>query len=181
MASNNDHVISAGLQERRFVVLDVGTKKMQNHRYFERLIDQMDNGGREALLYHLQNYDLSQVNLRKIPKTDALNEMKIYSMTPLQRFWYGRLKNGYIRDGESWPIWIGTDELFSIYCYDAGIDHNRSSETSFGMGLQKLLPYSKTSRRKANDGRQKNGYELPCLEECRKFFDKITQAQNHWG
>ena len=40
----------AGLEERRFNVLDVSDAKMQDHEYFKAIVDQMHNGGIEAML-----------------------------------------------------------------------------------------------------------------------------------
>ena len=45
VASNNDWVIPAGPEERRFCVLDVSDRHTQDHEYFKPLFDQMDNGG----------------------------------------------------------------------------------------------------------------------------------------
>ena len=53
IASNNSWVVPAGFEERRFMVLDVSDKYIGNIQYFAALFDQMDNGGREAMLYDL--------------------------------------------------------------------------------------------------------------------------------
>jgi hypothetical protein len=71
-----------GFDERRFAVLDVSDAHKQDHTYFAAIDHEMNNGGREALLHHLLNFDLSKVNLRAIPKTGALLEQKIASLSP---------------------------------------------------------------------------------------------------
>jgi hypothetical protein len=53
---------------------------MQNHDYFKAIVDQMEHGGREAMLYDLQHADLSNFNPRQIPMTDALQDQKFRSM-----------------------------------------------------------------------------------------------------
>ena len=58
VASNNSWVIPAGLEERRFFALDVDDRYMQDKAYFKALFDQMDNGGREAMLKDLLEYEL---------------------------------------------------------------------------------------------------------------------------
>jgi hypothetical protein len=63
MASNSDWVIPAGMEERRFFVLDVNEKKMQNTTYFKALSDQMTSGGKEALLHLLKTRDISEFEL----------------------------------------------------------------------------------------------------------------------
>ena len=45
----------------------------------------MDNGGREALLHHLRNRDLSGFNVRTVPQTDALADQKAHSRRGIDR------------------------------------------------------------------------------------------------
>ena len=60
ISSNHEWVVPAGNEERRFCVIDVGEARMQDRAYFGGVIDQMNNGGREALLHYLLEYDLYQ-------------------------------------------------------------------------------------------------------------------------
>ena len=53
MASNSDWVIPAGIDERRFAVLDVDGAKQQDERYFGAIQNELDTGGYEALLHDL--------------------------------------------------------------------------------------------------------------------------------
>jgi hypothetical protein len=55
---NQNWLVPAGFDERRFAVLDVGEDHMQDKPYFAAIDDEMDNGGREALLHFLINFDL---------------------------------------------------------------------------------------------------------------------------
>ena len=79
MASNNDWVVPAGASARRYFVLDVSEKHKQEHGYFEAIAEQLDNGGRAALLHFLLNRDLSDFNIRIVPQTTALAEQKARS------------------------------------------------------------------------------------------------------
>jgi hypothetical protein len=103
VTGNRDWMVPAGFGERRFAVVDVGDEHMQDHPYFAAIDAEMNSGGREALLYHLLNFDLSSVNLRVIPKTAALLDQKIASATPEQAWWLDTLTRGEL----PW----GTDEL----------------------------------------------------------------------
>jgi hypothetical protein len=80
MASNNDWVVPAGLEERRFCVCDVSDKYMQDKKYFGKIYKQMDNGGIEAMLYDLENMDLSTFDIRTVPHTAGLFELKLLSI-----------------------------------------------------------------------------------------------------
>ena len=94
VTGNPDWMVPAGFKERRWAVFDMGEDHMQDHAYFAAIDHEMDNGGREALLHYLLNFDLSQVNLRAIPKTAALLDQQIESMTPEQAWWLDTLMKG---------------------------------------------------------------------------------------
>jgi Family of unknown function (DUF5906) len=72
MASNNEWVVPAGGDERRFFVLDVGDKYAQDTKYFGEMMQQIESGGREALLHMLLNRDIANFDVRSAPKTAAL-------------------------------------------------------------------------------------------------------------
>ena len=74
VTGNQEWLVPAGFGERRFAVFDVGEGKIKNNDYFAAIDAEMNSGGREALLHHLLNFDLSLVNLRVIPNTAALIE-----------------------------------------------------------------------------------------------------------
>jgi Family of unknown function (DUF5906) len=72
MASNMRFVIPAGQDARRYFVLEVSIKRMQDSTYFGKIAADLDGGGLSNLLYFLQSMDLSDFNIRNVPKTTAL-------------------------------------------------------------------------------------------------------------
>jgi hypothetical protein len=78
-------VIPAGADARRYFVLGVSDAKKQNHGYFAAIARLMDAGGREALLHHLLDRDLSSFNIRDVPQTDALADQKAHSRRGVDR------------------------------------------------------------------------------------------------
>jgi hypothetical protein len=76
LSSNNAWVIPAGADARRFFVLDVGDAHKQDTKYFGALLEQMDNGGREALLHTLLNMDITGFRVWDVPQTAALMDQK---------------------------------------------------------------------------------------------------------
>ena len=80
VTGNPDWLIPAGFKERRWAVFDMGEEHIQDTDYFAAIDHEMNNGGREALLHHLLNFNLSQVNLRSIPMTAALLDQQIESL-----------------------------------------------------------------------------------------------------
>lgn len=96
MASNDDWVVPAGADERRYFILDVGDGKKQDKAYFRALHQAMNQGGREALLHYLMTMDLSDYEVREIPQTDALRDQKEQSLKPQEEWWLDVLRSGVI-------------------------------------------------------------------------------------
>ena len=130
-ATNNDWVAPAGPQERRFFVLDVGEKHMQDHAYFTAIQKELDSGGREALLHYLQNYDISEINMRKFPQTAALMEQKLYSMTPVQKFVFQLLEAGVLGTGASGWSEIPTKDLYAVSAHQNAAIFRHVAASSF--------------------------------------------------
>jgi len=183
MASNQDWVVPAGLDDRRFAVFDVSEARAQDHAYWKRINHELDNGGREAWMHELLTFDLSGVDLRNIPETRARMEQKIFSSSPIQKWWYGRLRSGApTSTGEKWLEEVPTGELFDDYALEAGVSgiRYRGTLTEFGIALKKLVPGLGRRQRRVTvhkaDARRPEVkkdiwvYVLPSLQECRKAF-----------
>ena len=101
MASNEDWVVPAGLDERRFAVFDVGEKHKQAKEYFVRLYAELSNGGKEAMLHDLLQMDLGDWHPRyDIPQTRALQDQKRLSLNPYDQWWLGLLIEGMLPNDE---------------------------------------------------------------------------------
>ena len=144
MASNEDWVVPAGEDERRFFVVEVGEEQKQNVDYFGAIADQMENGGREALLYFLKHRDISGFRVQSVPQTEALTEQKILSQTPMQNWWYMRLCEGYVSElgDHEWPAEIECAEIASSFLESLKKSNSlnrRGSETQVGRFLSESL------------------------------------------
>lgn len=190
VASNNDWVVPSGARERRHCVLTVADTYAQDHSYFAPLYAELENGGLNAMLFELQNMDISQFNVRKIPFTTALRDQMLYTLSPEWRWWMEELQEGTIWrsqpklvDGSKRgiaQITIERSELqqkFSEGC--RGLHATRSNATALGMLLKKLLPsgYPKDLLEpvKLRNGSSKvRCYVLPPLAECIAHFERTT-------
>lgn len=119
LASNDDWVVPAGLDERRFFVMEMSEGHKQDHAYFAAIKADLISGGYENLLHFLRTYDLSGFEVRKVPNTKALEDQKGYSLDPLQQYVEDRLLEGSqprfaIRAQGLWPTWdrAGPDDFF---------------------------------------------------------------------
>ncbi len=182
ISSNHDWVVPAGNEERRFFVLDVGEARMQDRAYFGGILDQMNGGGREALLHYLLDYDLTGIDLGSFPDTQALQDQKTYSATPVQQWWFERLTDGAtLSEGRTWLSEIPIDRIYGDYrevATSVGVKR-LLSKTGFGKELKRLAPGIK--RKRSSKGKNRDWlYELPGLDECRRNFDQLTRSKHDW-
>ena len=186
-ATNNEWAVPAGMDERRFLVLDVSNERTQDHDYFAQIEEEMTKGGREALLHFLLNYDLTGINLRKVPQTDALLEQKLLSLDSVGKYWYDILRDGAFegedRDWSQGPLTIRTRTVQDAYVAHAmrtGPGH-RASDAELGKQLRKYCPGLDKQRRSAAFGFGREWhYEFPDLEDCRKQFGEAIGSQLEW-
>jgi hypothetical protein len=82
MASNDEWVVPASADERRFFVMNVSDERLQDTAYFASLRRELEDGGFENLLHYLQNLDLGDFEVRAVPSTPGLDQQKIASLPP---------------------------------------------------------------------------------------------------
>lgn len=102
MSTNNDWVIPASDDERRFFINEVDSKFAKNQtsdaarkEYFSKLWGEMEHGGRAAMLYDLQKMNLKDWHPRDdIPDTEELKRQKDLSMPKREKAILAFLENG---------------------------------------------------------------------------------------
>src|SRR5262249_43333916 len=116
MTSNEDWVIPAGKDERRFCVLDGDPRGAQNHTYFPEKDAELDAAGREALLHDLLHFDLATVDPWVTPRTSGLLEQKLRSLDTVESWWFERLAAGTITHKvDDWPRTFPSEHLYDDY------------------------------------------------------------------
>ena len=191
MASNNDWAVPASVDQRRFVVLEAGTGRMQDSAYFGALKDQMDNGGRHALMQFLLDRDLSGVDLRRIPRTEALAEQQLLSLDRVGQWLHGCFETGGFEEpatggGVDFYFWEKKSEIAGVYrrylhyCKRTSKAHPESI-SGFGKRLKDLLPSIHKSRL-STGGKRKHFYFFPELDAARDEFVKVNRlASIKWA
>jgi hypothetical protein len=198
VTGNPDWLVPAGFEERRFATLEMGEAQMQNKPYFAAIDTEMDNGGREALLDFLLHFDLTGIDLRTIPKTAALLDQKIASLTPEKGWWLDVLMRGQLPWGCDELCRCPVPRLIDGYLKHASRHgaRRRAIETQIGMFLNKHV--SGLLKSEGNYARwdltskvmidtEGSIYTFPALTECREAFAKMMQqdiawhVQNEWA
>jgi hypothetical protein len=196
MASNSEWVAPASLDERRFCILDVGDRRIQNKAYFGAIMKQMENGGYAAMLYDLLNIDISDFDIRDVPDSKGLREQKILSMDPITAWWFQKLQDGTLpsQNGE-WGL-VEKNAMYDDYVNTvgkAGVPR-KGMQTALGMKLNKLLPaqypisqkrevtkedYDPHTDRMVTRKKRVPHWEFPPLKECRDHFEKIAKMEGY--
>ncbi|MFW7358745.1 MAG: primase-helicase family protein [Brucella sp.] len=178
LLTNDPHVVLMGPNERRFAVYEVSNQKQQDHKFFAELSSYMDNGGLEGLMHHLQGFDLSQFNIRKVPPSKGRAHQIEQSFSDIERYWYECLLVGELPLGEPWNQELEKGHLtrdYRIFCDEVG-QSKRSAETMLFRNLRKMCP-SIRDYRPANGKRH---IVFPTLQEARKAFDARTGITWEW-
>lgn len=186
MASNERWVVPADVDERRFCVIDVAPSKMQDKTYFKTIANDLKAGGYENLLHFLLTLDLEGFEVRDFPRTKALQEQKVLSMTAEEEWWFRKLVDGEVIPGCGWPQYVFATELsynFIEYAKAWGMS-TRSNVTRLGNFLRSVCPDGwklrgqlRTSREVVQEDGEKVRVDRPRVY----FVPPLDQARAHWA
>jgi len=90
-ASNHSRVLSAGIRERRYLVLEPSDRHAQDEAYFTRLWHWTNNDGPAYLLDYLLNVDLSDFDPYRCPQTPGLIAEKLGNLSGVNQFFYNKI------------------------------------------------------------------------------------------
>jgi hypothetical protein len=171
---NEDWLVPASQDERRYAVFDVGEGRKQDKDFFRVMRESMEAGGYRLLLRYLMDFDISALDLNEAPKTDALLDQKLQSLDPFYGWWLNCLHEGEIQGcefHEGWPAQVAKAHLCNAYQREVGkgrgVRNRLHDSRQVGKLLKKCLPSVDT---KQKDKDKNNVYRLPDLDVCRAEF-----------
>ncbi len=194
MSSNEDWVVPATADEGRYFVLDVSAHRKDDHGYFRAIRQERDNGGRAALLHYLQNYDLRDFEIRKVPDTSALAQQKVQGLKNLDKWWFDMLESGelefqaYAITGGGAANWLTGGVMVDREEFRASYSewirrqrYNGEELVKFMIGkrMRELLPQIE-DRRRRDGAKQVWTYVFPKLSECRLAFERYMNSHLSW-
>jgi len=161
MVTNNEWAVPASADERRYFVLDVAETQMQNTAYFTAIVDELNNGGREALLTLLMKWNSGGLNLRDVPQTSALQEQKELSFEPLERFVFDLLSGA-----EYGGVSLDENAVHKQRVFDAYSEECRKrgyrNHFSFAFFCKRFMELTGATISKA--ARDESGYRAPTFK-----------------
>ena len=185
--SNEDWVVPASMDERRFAVFDVSTSRQQDSSYFGALDRWYRQGGAGHMLHFLRTFDLSKVNVRVAPRTQALSDQKIESLDTVDTWLLSCLQNGELRehrvagDKLEWGEEAVKSQLYEIYRSSVtGRYESPVKENAFWRKLRAIdgILLGETQRRVG--GARVRLVELPSLLEARRAFAQALALDMTW-
>lgn len=203
--SNEEIAIGADGRERRYFGLEVSDEKANDHAYFEQLAHAIKNGEAEAFMYYLLHLDLSNFNVRKQPKTDAL-AAEFLSNLPLEQQWLIEQLNDIIAirgisrtwsdDGKcrehDEPIFgrrVPTVRLWAMF-YQWMEDQQKSgrytkrngpgSQVQLTRKINALLKNGKSKDIRDAENRNLRAIDMPNGKIFRGIFEKIISSGFAW-
>lgn len=168
IASNNEWPIPIEPGDRRFTILDVSEERKQDQAYFGKLLAELANGGKAAMLHDLLAWNINDAMLRTPLMTAAKTRIAVNTMKPIEHWWFELLERGHIFE-DTWPDRVLKKDLHASYI--AFLDHHykqnrerRATETELGMFLRKYTP---TQQQVTVSGRVERVVFIPTLTLCR--------------
>lgn len=182
MCTNNEWSVPAHKDERRFFVLDVNPSKKSDTKYFDALYSEIkDPDAISQFFNYLQNYDISKYNLRKAPRTDALQTQIELSMKPHEQWLNHLLEDetfiddiGQKHDLNENETMIPKHALYEAYineCNELNTpSYTRLNKSAFGRYITAVL--KPVMMRPTRNGLRITCYQFKTLSQLKKLFSE---------
>lgn len=186
---NEDWLVPASHDERRYAVFHVGEGNKGDKQFFKDMRINLDEeGGNEILLHYFKNFKLDEMLVNDAPSTNELLQQKIASFDPLTEYIYESLAQGYFNLGEfteaKWLEYVPKKELKTGYDKFAKKKNVRSwqiSSNAFGRKLKTIFPTLKDKfKGKDSDNNFVGAYNFGSLESARNYFSTYLGQDVDW-
>ncbi|UDL95816.1 toprim domain-containing protein [Lichenihabitans sp. PAMC28606] len=181
MASNEDWIVPAGEDERRYVVFDVADTHKQSEAWFQPIYDEMDAGGFGAMLHDLLNMDLGNWHPRRIVRTEALVQQQSQGLRPEEAWWCELLQSGVLwgSEGGGCAVSNGWEEKQETFGGTSTVRrkglYDQAREISPRLRLHSDHLLGRFLASQGCDNAQKiqrrRGWTFPPLAECRAAWE----------
>ncbi len=185
---NEEWLVPATHDERRFAVFDVGDGKKQDRAFFQSMREGMEAGGYAHLLRYLLDFDLSGVDVNAAPATKGLLDQKHASMTAFPRWWHECLRAGHIVGGDFDGDWLREvncarfRQAFLRYANESKLGRYVESDEGIGRALKHCAPSVRRCRESKKDGQvQAYVYRIPELDIARaEWAEHMGHGDMKW-
>jgi hypothetical protein len=167
MTANEEWVVPASADERRYAVSDISEERTGDTAYFKALNAESDSGGVAAMLYDLLEMPLGDWHPRQVYMNEALRRQQSQSLRGVLGFYEHVLQEGIIPGAEANRPWLVRFDTLFGYAKKADPAIGRMTEKAFAMELDKYGVVSKRT------GAARFREFLPLTEARAKFAAKF--------
>lgn len=172
---NEEWLVPATEDERRYAVFDVGNGRKQDRTYFRSMREGMERGGYGLLLWELRNFRLAGIDVDDAPRTQGLLDQKLKSQDPFFQWWLDCLHAGSLVFSEfsSWQTEVPKESLrhsYTRYWRERHIKTRIPDDRSIGHYLKRVCPSTITGQRKRDGDTTYGVYQFPELEKARHEY-----------
>lgn len=182
---NEDWIVPASHDERRFAVFDVGDGRKQDRDYFRKMREGLEGVGGRVLLGLLRGYPLDGFDPNDAPMTAALLDQKYATLDPIRQWWLASLRDGRLIASdfaEDWPEQIECERLKDAvqrYIRERNVRSRFPDTRHIGKQLKAVCPSLKRAR--VRTGRIAPWtYYLPNLEQARAEWAAFLGQETEW-
>lgn len=182
---NEDWLVPASHDERRFAVFNLGEGRLQDREFFKAMREGMEAGGYAHLLRYFMDVDLSHVDVNGAPHTIALLDQKLASLDPLHQWWHDSLEQGRIVGfdfDDDWPQDVACDRLrdaYAAYAKKRNVRSRIEDYRLFGKELKRCAPGVHPGKKREGN-KAINIYKIPPLTEARVEWDTFIGHEQEW-
>lgn len=182
---NEDWLVPATYDERRFAVFNVGEGRKQDRKFFTSMREGMEEGGYANLLRYFMDYSITS-DPNHAPDTEGLREQKHYSLDAMQQWWLDCLTEEQILglDYPGWPNEMECEALrgaFRRYVKQRNITKWVVDDRSFGKALVKFAPSCRRQRAtQVVGGVRRYVYPMYSVEHYRGEWEAFINHKVEW-
>lgn len=183
---NEEWLVPASHDERRFAVFDVGPGRRNDRAFFERMRKGMAAGGASLLLRYLLDFDYTGIDINAAPSTQGLLDQKTATLDPFQQWWFDCLSEGWIVGSDFagvWPAEIDKERMryaFGRYLKDRNIRARMADERGVGKAMKKFAPSIASGKRRLGENAV-NVYRLQPLPRHRAEWEQFIGHTVEWN
>lgn len=178
---NEEWIVPASDDERRYAVFDVGEGKKQNLSFFRSMRLGMEQGGYSHLLRFLLDFSLDGIELNQAPNTKGLLDQKMASLPAFESWWLECLHEGVIAgcSSDRWP------EVMSRLAFRNAFEDSSKNKRWLpgshvvGKLLRRFAPSVKSTQL-LEEGAKVRKYLFPDLKTARSEWDKAIGHKTDW-
>lgn len=181
---NEDWLVPATFDERRFAVFTVGNGRRQDRDFFGGMRRGMEQEGYAHLLRYFMDFDLTSVDVNAAPSTQGLVDQKHASLPPIQEWWLDCLTAdrliGDSFDGEL-PERIPTGRVhaaFATWAKQRNIRSRLPQDREFNKEMKMRLG---DYRRTREGGNLLYAYHSPGIDVLRADWETFIGGAVDWS